>query len=122
MTSYRRNIGPFVEREIAKSLEAQKKGHFDKAFSFLENAHVLGQPSTYWHIKVHYLMLVWGIKQKDFREVWGQVIRLIGAALLTAVKGVPEGNTGGSNVSPLKPMRIDPNLANIIQKAKNDKD
>lgn len=67
-------------------------------------------------------MLVWGIKQKDFREVWGQVIRLVGAALLTAVKGVPEGNTGGSKVSPLKPMRIDPYLANIIQKAKYDKD
>ena len=58
MTSYRRNIGPFVEREIAKSLEAQKKGHFDKAFSFLENAHVLGQSLTYWYIKVHYLMLM----------------------------------------------------------------
>ncbi|MEH6556315.1 MAG: DUF3703 domain-containing protein [Oceanicoccus sp.] len=48
----------------------------------------------------------------------GQVIRIIGAALLTAVKSVPAGNACGSNVSPVKIMPIKPAHAAIIIKAK----
>ena len=51
-------------------------------------------------------MLLSGIETRDAKEVFGQVIRIIGAAALTAVKGVPAGNTGGSDVSPVVPMNI----------------
>lgn len=81
---------------------------------------MLGQESTYWHVKVHWHMLLWGIRQRDFNEVFGQVIRVLGAAALTAVKGVPAGNTGGSNVSPIMAMPISPEHARIIAKAKRN--
>jgi hypothetical protein len=63
-------------------------------------------------------MLRWAIKQRDINEAIGQIIRIIGAALLTAIKGVPTGNTGGSNVSPVKVMPIKPEHAEIIAKVK----
>jgi len=90
------------------------------AFTHLENAHVIGQESTYWHVRVHFLMMLWGIEQKDISEIFGQVIRIIGAAAFTAVRGVPVGNTGGSNVSPIKAMPIKSEHAEIIAKAKEN--
>ncbi|PWK49883.1 DUF3703 domain-containing protein [Pleionea mediterranea] len=118
MKNFTKNIAPYVQQEIQKSVDALKSGPPEEAFSYLENAHVLGQASTYWHVKVHYLMLKWGIKQKSAREIFGQIFRIIGAALLTKLKGVPEGNTGGSNVSAVKPMPINPKFSEIIAKAK----
>lgn len=118
--SFAKNIAPYVNQEIASATQAQNSGDYYSAFAHLENAHVLGQESTYWHVKVHYLMLLWGIKQNNGTEIIGQLFRLIAAALLTAMNGVPSGNTGGSNVSPIKTMPIKPELAAIIAKAKQN--
>ena len=106
MTRFAKNIAPYVKAELLKAAEFQQVGDYPRAFTHLENAHVLGQESTYWHVKVHFLMMLWGIRRGDAKEIFGQFIRIIGAAALTAMKGVPEGNTGGSNVSPIKPMTI----------------
>lgn len=118
MNNFRKNVTPYVEREVLKSKEAEKLKRYQESFKYLENAHVLGQESTCWHLKVHYLMFVWAIRRKDIKEVFGQLIRIIGAAALTSIKGVPTGNTGGSNVSPFKPMPIKPEHAKIIAKVK----
>jgi hypothetical protein len=120
MSIFSKNIAPYVNEEILKATQIQSSGDYSSAFAYLENAHVLGQESTYWHVKVHYLMMLWGIKQNNIKEVLGQVFRIIGAALFTAVKGVPVGNTGGSNVSPIKVMPIKPEYAAIISKAKEN--
>lgn len=120
MSSFCKQITPYVNEELAKAKLAEQDGDAAKAFTHLENAHVLGQEATLIHVKVHYLMLVWGIKQKSLKEVIGQIIRLIGAAALTRIKGVPIGNTGGSNVSAVKPMPIKKEHAEIIAKAKNN--
>ncbi len=120
MSSFTKNISHFVKDELSKSDKAQSMGDYPTAFTHLENAHVLGQESTYWHVKVHSRMLLWGIKQRDFKEILGQFIRIAGAATLTVVKGVPTGNTGGSNVSAIKPMPIQPIHTEIIAKAKEN--
>ena len=75
-------------------------------FKALEDAHVIGQHSTFHHTRVHYEMLKFGLKRKDTKEVFGQLFRLIGAVTKTAIGLLPEGNTGGANVSPFKPMPI----------------
>jgi len=118
MSQFSRNIAPYVENELSKAREAEQNGDHIAAFEYLENAHVLGQASTYWHVKVHFLMMRWGMKQKDINEVFGQIIRIIGSAALTKLKGVPVGNTGGSNVSPVKVMPIKAEHAAIISKAR----
>ncbi|SMY15912.1 DUF3703 domain-containing protein [Photobacterium aquimaris] len=119
MSNFSHNIAPYVKRELIRSYRAQKRADSVAAFRHLENAHVLGQESTYWHVKVHYLMLCWAIKQRDIKEVIGQLIRIVGAALLTAIDGVPMGNTGGSNVHALKVMPISAEHAEIIIKTKD---
>lgn len=120
MSAFAKNIAPFVAEELRRSRQAQQLGDYATAFVHLENAHVLGQASTYWHVRVHLHMMLWGIRRKDVKEIFGQVIRVIGAAVLTAMRGVPEGNTGGSNVSPEKAMSITPEHAEIIASAKNN--
>ena len=78
---------------------------------------MLGQESTREHVRVHWRMLRWGLAQRDAREVFGQVLRIIGAATKTFIGMVPMGNTGGANVSPVQPMPVHPELAAIIRKA-----
>jgi hypothetical protein len=60
-----------------------------------------------------------GAETKNFNEVYGQIIRPIGSVALTKLKGVPIGNTGGSNVSPVKVMPIIAEYAELISKARS---
>lgn len=112
-----KNIKPHVEKEIGLAQQARIQGDAAIEFTHLENAHVLGQASTYLHTKVHLLMLFWAIRQFNFKEALGQVMRIIGAATKTAVGFIPAGNTGGTNVSPFKVLPVSPKLATIIAKA-----
>lgn len=116
---FSRRIAPYVEAELASARRADAAGDIQQAFACLERAHVLGQASTYWHVKVHLLMLVWAIRHRSSREVLGQVFRIAGAAATTPFGLVPQGNTGGANVSPFKTMPIAPELAALIQKARS---
>tara|TARA_R110002110_G_scaffold147014_1_gene337031 strand:+ start:569 stop:868 length:300 start_codon:yes stop_codon:yes gene_type:complete len=83
-------------------------------FGCLEDAHVLGQESTIWHTRVHIEMMLWGARNSSLSEVSGQLLRIVGALTKTAVGFVPEGNTGGSNVSPFRPMPIRADLEQTI--------
>jgi hypothetical protein len=64
-------------------------------------------------------MLRWGIRYRRPTEELGQVLRLLGATTMTAIGLVPEGNTGGANVSALKPMPVPQDLSTIIKKAQS---
>lgn len=112
-------VAPYVESELASAEKARSAGDPQKEFNHFERAYVLGQESTYWHVKVHVLMLAWAIRNGSAREALGQLFRIIGAATKTAFGLVPQGNTGGANVSPFKKMPIEQDLAAAIQKAKS---
>jgi hypothetical protein len=117
MSTFGRNIRPHVDAELRLAVEAEAHGRAAAAFTHLERAHVLGQASTSLHVRVHWLMFTWGWRQRSVRECLGQVPRIVGAATKTAFGLVPMGNTGGSNVSPLKPLPVSPELAAIIRSA-----
>lgn len=118
MSEFGRRIRPYVEREILAAYQAEEQGQPDVAFSHLERAHILGQTSTVEHVRVHWHMLLWGIRQHNVRESLGQLLRIVGAAISTAVGLVPRGNTGGTNVAPFKRMPIPPELAALIEAAR----
>jgi hypothetical protein len=111
-------IRPFVEDELraARAADARRDPH--TSFRHLERAHVLGQASTVQHVRVHWWMLLWGIRQRSARESLGQLLRLVGAATKTAIGLVPEGNTGGADVSAIRPMLIPPDLAATLRAAR----
>tara|TARA_B100001250_G_scaffold414522_1_gene453520 strand:- start:1318 stop:1686 length:369 start_codon:yes stop_codon:yes gene_type:complete len=113
-------IAPYVRAEIAQSDKCSAENDAVSAFRHLENAHVLGQTSTWWHVRVHWLMLVWAYKNKSGREFSGQILRIVGAATKTAIGLVPTGNTGGANISPFKRLPISPEHGAILAKVKSD--
>ena len=117
---FTRRIAPYVIAELASAKRVRSVGDTRQEFAHLERAHVIGQESTYWHVKIHMLMLVWAIRNRSVREALGQVFRIVGAATKTEFGLVPQGNTGGANVSPFKTMPIAPELSALIQKAKSD--
>lgn len=115
---FSKNITPFVDTELTIARKARESGNVKAEFEHLENAHVLGQESTCLHVKVHILMLLWAFRNLQLKEFFGQLFRIIGAATKTAIGLVPEGNTGGANVSPFRVMPIKPEHQKIISNAK----
>ncbi len=111
-------LKPFYQRELSEYRTALDKGHFQVSWRHLERAHILGQPYPYEHTAVHWKMFCFGIKVKNYREVLGQVPRLLVGGVKSFVGHIPVGNTGGANVPPLKPMEIPEDLAAIINKTK----
>lgn len=118
MMSFRRAIDPHVDAELQAAWQAF--GQVDRASSFghLERAHVLGQASTYQHVRVHVHMLGWAWRTRSARELAGQMLRIVGAATKTPWGLVPDGNTGGANVSPFKPLSVPADLAQTIEQAR----
>ncbi|GHB72570.1 hypothetical protein GCM10008107_22460 [Psychrosphaera saromensis] len=120
-STFTKNIKPFVDAELQLASIAYSQADKVNAFKHLENAHVIGQNSTYLHVKVHCLMFVWALKERKLKELLGQIMRIFGAATKTAIGLVPEGNTGGANVSPFKVMPISTEHAHYIKTAKMTK-
>lgn len=118
MRHYGRAIRQYVETELKAARLAEKSGDAAAAFAYLERAHVLGQASTSHHLHVHWRMFRWGLRQGDARECFGQLFRIVGAATKTAMGLVPQGNTGGSDVSPFRRMPVPPELAVLIEAAR----
>lgn len=103
-----------IDKEIADAERLIAAGQHDEGFRHLERAHVLGQAKTGVHTRVHWMMLRAGLRRRDVREIWGQMIRIIGAATKTPLGIYPKGNTGGANVYFFKPMPIEPELQKML--------
>ena len=101
------------EKEVSLALRALQSQNFDMCFHHLERAHVLAQQMTARHIHVHWLMLVAGLRRRDYREVIGQIPRIVASALLSRL-WIPLGNTGRSRVGALKPMPIPEDLRRLF--------
>jgi hypothetical protein len=113
LSQFTEHIRPFVDAELRAAELDPENG-----FLHLERAHVLGQASTREHVRVDWRMIRWAWCHRDGRELFGQSFRIIGAATMTFIGFVPTGNTGGANVSAVRPMPIAPELAAIIEKAR----
>jgi hypothetical protein len=100
--------------ELAEGYARLEQGALIEAFARFERAHILGQRSTRMHMRAHAAMLKLGWRRRDHREVIGQLSRIVAAALFSRI-WIPEGNTGGANVSALKPMPIPDDLKRILE-------
>jgi hypothetical protein len=118
MSGYRHRIRSAVLTEIDASRRAEEQGDAAEAFRCLERAHVLGQPSTRLHVRVHWLMLRWALRHRRGGEAAGQVLRIVGATTKTALGWVPRGNTGGTAVGAFRRLPILPDLQRQIDAAR----
>jgi hypothetical protein len=113
--SFRFRIRPFGDAELKSAEQMRLAGDHRAEFHHLERAHVLGQASTVERVRVHALMFLWAVRQRQPREFVGQLLRIIGAATKTTFGLVPKGNTGASNVSPFKRMELSADLSHILE-------
>jgi hypothetical protein len=114
MNTLRRHI----ESELAVAQQFEAQGELISAFRHLERAHVLGQAITFEHTRIHWQMFKLALKMKSLREIFGQMIRIVGAATKTPFGIYPAGNTGGANVWFFKRMPVPGDLQQIIDKAR----
>ncbi|WP_299161349.1 DUF3703 domain-containing protein [uncultured Tenacibaculum sp.] len=101
--------------QITLYKKALKNNSFRVSFYHLENAHILGQKHLYRHTLSHIYMLIYGIKTKNIKEILGQITRILASLFFTNI-WVPKGNTGGANISPIKPIPIRKELQKYFSK------
>jgi hypothetical protein len=101
------------EAELRLTCAAVAQGDSDRAFHSLERAHIISQRHTWQHVHVHWLMLRLGASLGDWREMAGQVSRMLAASLFSRI-WVPVGNTGRANVSAMKPMPVPDDLRRLL--------
>lgn len=99
------DLSPHVEALLARGRAHAAEGELPEAWSALELAHVISQPSAVLHVRAHAAMLRLAIQVGDLREVGGQLLRLFGG-IGSAIGRFPAGNTGRARVSPFAPMPI----------------
>lgn len=106
-------IAQAFANEWLAAQSARQAGDLNRAFAHLERAHVLGQRHTRLHVRSHVGMLGVAWQRRDVREIVGQLTRIVAAAAFSRI-WVPEGNTGGANVSATQPMAIPDDLRAIL--------
>lgn len=110
-----KTLKTFYKQELNKARIAFNMKDYNLSWRHLERAHILGQRYPYEHTCVHWKMLYFGLKVKKFKEVLGQIPRLLLGGVKSFVGCVPIGNTGGANVPPLKVMEVPEDLSAIIK-------
>lgn len=103
-----------IEVEFLRARQAEADGRPLEAFGHLERAHILSQRFTFAHVRSHVRMWGWAWRQRRPRELLGQTTRIVAAALFSRI-WVPVGNTGGANVSALRPMPVPRDLAELLE-------
>lgn len=109
----------YYRKELENFRCEMSKADFQLAWRHLERAHIIGQPWFVQHTYVHWLMLKFGIKIRNKKEILGQLPRLLVGGIKSFVGKIPTGNTGRANVPPLRVMEIPEELKNILKPYKN---
>lgn len=108
-------LRPYYRKELSSYRQSWQQGQVEDAWRHLERAHILGQPYPTEHTRVHGMMLLFGFKTKNVKEILGQLPRLLVGGVKSWAGVVPVGNTGGANVPPLQPMPIPDDLKQVIE-------
>ena len=108
----------YYTQELDSSRQNQLRGSQPLAWRHLERAHILSQAWSMQHTYTHWRMLQFGVATKSWREVLGQLPRLLLGGIKSFVGIIPVGNTGGANVPPLRAMGIPEDLKKILKRYK----
>lgn len=99
---------------MTEARSTYRSGDFDACFQQLKRAHILGQRHLVWHWVSHWWMLKVGLKMRDRREIFGQLVRLLAVIPGFLIGWVPIGNTGAADVSALRPMPLPYDLSQTL--------
>ena len=82
-----------------------------------ERAHILSQPWPSAHTGTHAVMLRLALRDRDVREILGQLVRLAVTAPGSATGKYPDGNTGRTRAGLTTPMPVPDDLAALLSGA-----
>lgn len=102
----RANARGLIRAEKGRYFAAREAGDVAGAWSALERMHILSQPFLWPHLQSHSHMFVYAISLRNWREVFGQALRLALAPLGALTGWLPWGNTGRAGVSAFAPMAL----------------
>ena len=88
-----------------------------EGWAALETAHVLSQAWAGPHVRSHWRMLGRATRERDGREIAGQLVRLVVAGPGTLLHRYPVGNTGRARVSARLPMPMADDVAELLAHA-----
>jgi hypothetical protein len=104
-----------IDQEMTAFRHARSCGEHDRAWHHLERAHIISQPYLTQHLANHRAMFCFAVALRDWREVAGQIVRLVLAPLGALTGRIPMGNTGRSSVSAFQPMPIPDDLEELLR-------
>ena len=116
-TTMPKPIRPYFQKELTAYHSSLLTNDFQEAWLHLERAHVIGQSYPFEHTLVHWRMLQFGTRIKSFKEIIGQIPRLLVGGVKSFIGKIPVGNTGGANIPPLKSLPIEPDIIEIFERA-----
>ncbi|WP_374772632.1 DUF3703 domain-containing protein [Streptomyces sp. NBC_01310] len=97
--------------EMATALAS---GPMPERWRAAERAHILSQPWPRAHTRTHAVMLRLAVRDRDLREVLGQLVRLAVAYPGSAAGKYPDGNTGRTRAGLTTPMPVPDDLAALL--------
>ncbi len=86
------------------------------AWPLLERAHIASQPWAWPHTRVHAAMLRLAWRERDRREMSGQLIRLVVAGPGSLANRYPPGNTGRTTMGLTEHGPIPADLADLLSR------
>lgn len=107
------------ERELAQAVEERSRGARASAWNHLERAHILSQAHAGAHLRVHGALFAFAWRTRDWREVLGQIPRLLLAVPGSLLGLAPRGNTGGANVGIFTPMPLPEDIQEILNESQD---
>ena len=113
-TSMRTELQQALTQAFAEGRQALECNDLGAAYAWLERAHILSQRMPLRHAESHWLMLRAGWQARDWREVAGQLPRILVALLFSRI-WAPLGNTGRARVSAFQPMPLSDELKRLLE-------
>lgn len=78
--------------------QSQEEKNYLIALSYLEEAHILSQSKAWPHFQVHWKMFLLALRHTEFKEVLGQIPRIILAIPGSLLGLAPRGNVGSTKM------------------------
>lgn len=99
-------VFPVWLNELETSEKELKRRNYKKCEYHIGRAHILSQKSILLHLSVHLVMFIYSWRNRNYKEMRGQVLRFLVVIPGHILGKVPRGNTGWSSVGLMEVMDV----------------
>lgn len=111
----KKDIFPQLIIELGSFRKDYDLKNYKKCEIHLGRAHLLSQKSFFYHLSVHWIMIMYAFGRRNYNELRGQAIRLLLVIPGHLTGKIPKGNTGWTSVGLTTPMPIPKDLKHLFE-------